>query len=506
MKSRYNFLSLLFLFCASLMAQSQNNVRVISSDKLEEAKVIVVKDDYVLLNNVQNVQNVQPVIVQKFRTQQDPCRVFIGVGTIRDAETGGLKVDYTVDNTPATQYGVQEGDVILALDGVRVGTQSELEQERDKHQQGEAFSLDIVRNGEKMTINARFKECTAEEKAEAEVQKENWEKMVNDMQFFPRQMEGLQNPRMKERSILGIYKNEEAEIADGVLVKEIIPGKGAEAAGLKSGDVIKVVDGKVMKAEGSLSEALASHKPGEKVTVVYIRDGQAGETVVTLSGDQRFVSFNNEERDPCKVFIGVYTTDFANQGTGVRVSGVIDNTPAKESAVQTGDIILALDGQPVKTNQELTIERDKHKPGDQFTLTIQREGVQMNIDAIFKECPKDKETTLSIPAEQPLTERDNLQAPPTDGTDFALQLESFDAFPSPTLGPVNVRFEAKAAPTTVRITDVKGKMVYENQLNQFSGNFNEQVNLEGKSPGVYTITVQQDGKVFSKKIMLLSRV
>ena len=208
------------------------------------------------------------------------------------------------------------------------------------------------------------------------------------------------------------------------------------------------------------------------------------------------------ERDPCKVFIGVYTTDFASQGKGVRVSGVIDNTPAFESAVQTGDVIIALDDQPVNTNTELRQARDKHRPGDQFRLRIVRQGVQMDISASFKACPNEVKEPLQIPAE-----RESVLAPPTaEQPDITLQLESFDAYPSPTPGPVNIRFEAKAVPTTVSITDVHGKMVYENRMPQFNGFFSEQVNLDGKSPGIYTVTVKQENKVFSKKIVLLSRV
>lgn len=508
MKSRYNFLSLLLLFCASLMAQSQN-VRVINSSNLENNKVIIVKDDYSLINNY-NSSN--PVVVRHLRDQRNPCQVFIGVGTIRHAESGGLTVDYTVDNTPATTYGILEGDIVVALDGVPVSTQFELETQRDKHQPGDAFTLDILRGGAKMTINARFKTCTEEEIKEAEAQKEEWEEHLNErmiqIQSMPHIAGALRNVEMKERPILGIYKDEAAVSADGIVIKEIIAGKGAEIAGLKAGDVIKIVDGKSMAGNEGLYNALVTHKPGDQVTVVYLREGQTVETTVTLSGDKNFMQYVREDRDPCKVFIGVYTTDFANQGSGVRVSGVLEGTPAKESAVQPGDVIIALDDLPVNTNTELRVERDKHQPGDPFTLTILRNGTQMDIDATFKACPKDKDATLAIPAEPiiPVKERENLQAPPTNGLDFGLQLEAFDAFPSPTLGPVNIRFEAKAVPTTVRITDVNGKTVYDNRLNQFSGSFNEQVNLEGKSPGVYTITVQQENKVFSKKIVLLSRV
>jgi S1-C subfamily serine protease len=52
----------------------------------------------------------------------NPCKVFIGVGTSSTHE--GLKVDYTIDDTPAQNSGILAGDIILAIDGVPVSSQA----------------------------------------------------------------------------------------------------------------------------------------------------------------------------------------------------------------------------------------------------------------------------------------------------------------------------------------------------------------------------------------------
>lgn len=321
--------------------------------------------------------------------RRDPCRVFIGVGT--SSVQGGLNVDYTIDNTPATQYGVQAGDVILALDGVPLSTQSELVYERDKHQPGDPFTLTILRDGREMKIDARFKTCTEEE---------------------------------KQRTRLAV----------------IAP-----------------------------QPYLFSHKV---------------------------------ERDPCAVFIGVYTTDRALNDQGVRISGIIDNTPAQESGLQPGDIILALDGQPIATYSELRRERDKHRPGDLFHLTILREGVSLEIDAYFKSCPKEPEAKVTV---EETVKMDTEEAPATQREDATLQLESLELYPNPTFGPLNVQFRGDAVPTAVRIADVTGKVVYTRDLPQFGGQFSEQINLFGKTPGNYVLSVQQGDKILTKPFVLLPR-
>jgi len=413
MKTRYSAFTMLLLFCSALMAQSQERITIVTPSASKTGTSFFKNEDFTLLSGSD-----KHFFVNK---ERNPCKVFIGVGTVRHAESGGLKVDYIVDNTPATTYGVKAGDVILSLDGVAVHTQSELEKERDKHQQGDAFSLRILRDGREMTIDARFKECSEEELEQAlenEINREQrMERQRDFMHIIPR-LEGMnQKFEFTERPILGI------------------------------------------------------------------------------------------SRDPCKVFIGVYTSDFTSEEqAGVRVSGVIDGTPAKISEVQPGDVIIALDGQPVNTNVELRIERDKHQPGDPFRLTVLRDGSTVDIQATFKSCPKSERTLVMVPETVELTPDAVQMKMETFNPETTLQLEVLDVFPNPTLGPLNIRFEAQAVPTDVRITDAAGKTFYSNELGQFNGFFNEQINLDGKSPGIYTITIQQDKKVFSKKFVLMSRV
>ena len=60
----------------------------------------------------------------------------------------------------------------------------------------------------------------------------------------------------------------------------------ADEAGIKSGDVITEIDGKKIDKFGQLSEYLATHKPGDKVKVTYIRDKKSRNVTVTLRNVQ----------------------------------------------------------------------------------------------------------------------------------------------------------------------------------------------------------------------------
>ena len=60
---------------------------------------------------------------------------------------------------------------------------------------------------------------------------------------------------------------------DGAVVAAIT-GKGpAAGSGLRTGDRITAVAGKAIKEPGDLSSAVLEHKPGDKVSLTVVRDG-----------------------------------------------------------------------------------------------------------------------------------------------------------------------------------------------------------------------------------------
>ena len=68
----------------------------------------------------------------------------------------------------------------------------------------------------------------------------------------------------------------------GFYIDEIEEGFGADNAGLVRGDIIKFVDGFKINRFSDLSGYLSSKRPGDKVEVNYVREGDLRTAVVTL--------------------------------------------------------------------------------------------------------------------------------------------------------------------------------------------------------------------------------
>jgi putative serine protease PepD len=76
-------------------------------------------------------------------------------------------------------------------------------------------------------------------------------------------------------------------------------------------------------------------------------------------------------------YLGVQLTD-ATGGAGV--AQVRTDGPAGDSGLRVGDVVTAIDGKPVGTSDALVGAVDAHKPGDEVTLKVRRDGRIRDVD------------------------------------------------------------------------------------------------------------------------------
>jgi len=85
-----------------------------------------------------------------------------------------------------------------------------------------------------------------------------------------------------------VAKEYKLNVKDGAYVytengSAVANGSPAEKAGLKNGDVITKIDGTAIDDNGGLSSIIGQYKPGDTVTVTYLRDGKEQTTKLTFN-------------------------------------------------------------------------------------------------------------------------------------------------------------------------------------------------------------------------------
>jgi serine protease Do len=142
----------------------------------------------------------------------------------------------------------------------------------------------------------------------------------------------------------------------GALVAEPQAGSPADKAGIKARDIIVSVNGETVTDSRNLAHRISALAPGTSVNLGIIRDGHDITVTLTLGELPRDRQVRNnggsfEERSTASVEVpklGLTLAPTRNGGEGVVVTQVDPNSAASEQ-LQTGDVILDVNGKPVNS-------------------------------------------------------------------------------------------------------------------------------------------------------------
>ena len=70
---------------------------------------------------------------------------------------------------------------------------------------------------------------------------------------------------------------------EGVYLERVNQGGAAEDAGLKKGDIVTHVNGVKVTSSPELQEQVALFRPGQKIKVIFLRDGKESEIELKLN-------------------------------------------------------------------------------------------------------------------------------------------------------------------------------------------------------------------------------
>ncbi|HEY4109875.1 PDZ domain-containing protein [Puia sp.] len=207
-------------------------------------------------------------------------------------------------------------------------------------------------------------------------------------------------------AFLGVTSLKQENGPDGARVGDVSEGSGAEKAGLKEGDLITKVDDKTIGGPEDLSKVIHGYKPGDKVAITFKRDGKEQKVTAEL-GRSRSNNYSYGFGDGMQykmapeikrmmvpreykynlfgdnsLRLGIHAQD-TEDGKGVKVLDVDDETAASKAGIMEGDIITRFDGQEVNSATRLaelarTTREDRTKTSIKVNLT--RGGKAMEVE------------------------------------------------------------------------------------------------------------------------------
>ena len=168
------------------------------------------------------------------------------------------------------------------------------------------------------------------------------------------------------------------ELANGETTAPVVagvePGSPAQTAGIQPGDIIsKVVATDVQNAR-AFREAIQSLGEGATAPIHLTRAGKPLDLTVQLGSASRPKVL--PEHQPILGFRLYDRTD----GDGLLARTVTSSSPAARAGMKSGDILLKIDGSPIRTGFDISIALADHQPGDKVKLTLLRDGKETDLD------------------------------------------------------------------------------------------------------------------------------
>jgi serine protease Do len=189
----------------------------------------------------------------------------------------------------------------------------------------------------------------------------------------------------------------------GAEIESVTKESAAEKAGLKKGDIITKIGDRKIESTDDVTEAVRAHKPGDKVTITYVRDGKTqtanaelmkwkGVRMETMSGPMNFAPIPDlnqrfKEIMPMEGYaygvgrprLGLSIQD-TEDGLGVKVLDVDDESAAAKAGIKEGDILIGVDDTDIKGTEDVLRATRASKDKTSYKFKVKRGNSTQNIE------------------------------------------------------------------------------------------------------------------------------
>lgn len=180
----------------------------------------------------------------------------------------------------------------------------------------------------------------------------------------------------KEKNIKGINS--------GIYVADVTEHSAALEAGLKEGDIIVSIDNKIATSTGIFQEEIAKHRPGDKITLGFYRDGKPQTVSIVLRnarGDTSTIKAANSSIESLGCKFEVPSEDeLRSRGlrSGLRVTDIKEGL-FKKAGIRDGFIILDINNMRMTNKEDIEeIYKEILKSGPEYDKVMFITGIYPN--------------------------------------------------------------------------------------------------------------------------------
>jgi serine protease Do len=194
--------------------------------------------------------------------------------------------------------------------------------------------------------------------------------------FLPEMKSGGTEGKAYHGQIKGLALTTSQTEGQGARVAGVKSGSTAQKSGFATGDmIIRVNKASIFNRERFLG-AIGTYPENAEITVVVLRDAEEVKLQVTLD---RFV--DGQYLPNARKVRGYLGAKLEERIEGLTVDYVAAGSPADNCGLREGDILLKVDGLPVRTAEEVISRIGELSPGEQLRLTVRRATQTLDLKA-----------------------------------------------------------------------------------------------------------------------------
>ncbi len=193
---------------------------------------------------------------------------YLGVHVVTSPQ-GKIVVDDVAIDSPAAKAGLQKNDVIVKVVDQEVQNADVFRETLLSHKPGDPVKLAILRQDKPQELTATLGAISKP------MRNERGERNAGGR--------GPGSGNEAVRPTIGLTLDD-GKLGEGALIRRVISDLPADKAGLKAGDIVLKLEGKMIANENAFREMLNEKKPGDVVTLTVKREDKPIDVKVTLGG------------------------------------------------------------------------------------------------------------------------------------------------------------------------------------------------------------------------------